>query len=143
MNKITSLFALSLACLSFTACQDDFPTVLNTEYAQSDDDTPEPGDEPGKEGEELSIGSYNLWISTKGVAEYSWTSRREVLARSIVDNDFDIFGFQEADATIQNELPVLVGNKGGKYEWWFVGRTLRTPVAARLSDWPGTRNVLN
>lgn len=142
MNKIT-LFALSLACLSFTACQDDFPTVLNTEYAQSDDDTPEPGDEPGKEGEELSIGSYNLWISTKGVAEYSWTSRREVLARSIVDNDFDIFGFQEADATIQNELPVLVGTREASTSGGLSAGTLRTPVAARLSDWPGTRNVLN
>lgn len=122
MNKITSLFALSLACLSFTACQDDFPTILNTEYAQSDDDTPDPGDEPGKEGEDLVIGSYNLWISTKGVAEYSWTSRRDALAKSIVDNGFDVFGFQEADATIQSELPVLVEKNGGKYEWWFVGR---------------------
>ncbi len=122
MNKITSLLALSLACLSFAACQDDFPTILNTEYAQSDDDTPDPGDEPGKEGEDLVIGSYNLWISTKGVSEYSWTSRRDVLAKSIVDNGFDIFGFQEADATIQSELPVLVEKNGGKYEWWFVGR---------------------
>ncbi len=121
MNKIT-LLALSLACLSFSACQDDFPTILNTEYAQSGDDTPDHGEEPGKEGEDLTIGSYNLWISTKGVAEYSWTSRREVLARSIVDNGFDIFGFQEADATMQNELPVLVEKNGGKYEWWFVGR---------------------
>lgn len=124
MNKI-AILALSLACLQFTACEDDFPTVLNMEYAKADEDDPTPDpdeDDPVVEDKDMVLGSYNLWISTKGVAEYEWSQRRSVLAKSIVDNGFDIFGFQEANATIQNELPTLVGNAGGNYEWWFVGR---------------------
>lgn len=65
----------------------------------------------------ISLGSYNLWVSTQG-----WAARRSLLARSIVDNKWDIFGFQEASATIREELPSLVEELGGHYEWWFVGR---------------------
>jgi len=72
--------------------------------------------------EELKIGSYNLWVSGTGTDEWAWSLRKPILAQSIVENGFDIFGFQEAEATIRSQLPALVKNAGGNYEWWFVCR---------------------
>lgn len=65
----------------------------------------------------VSLGTYNLWVSMS-----DWSSRRQKLARSICDNKWDIFGFQEGSGTIKDELPGLVGDLGRSYEWWFVGR---------------------
>ncbi len=103
-------------------CEDDFATVLNLR----DDETNTPAEPdptlPDVEESAIKLGTYNLWISTKGTGDYLWTNRRPILAQSIIDNAFDIFGFQEADETIKNELPVLVAQAGGNYEWWFFGR---------------------
>ncbi len=111
-----------MAALFATSCEDDFATVLNLQDdAPAAPETPTP-DEPAVDASAIKLGSYNLWISTKGTGDYLWTSRRTILAQSIVSSGFDIFGFQEADETIKNELPVLVEQAGGRYEWWFVGR---------------------
>lgn len=99
-------------CTLTAGCADDFKTVLNDKYYE--DDTP--SREPDITEQTLTLGSYNLWISSKGTGDYLWTNRRTVLAQSIVKNKWDIFGFQEANGTIQNELPTLVGQQGGKYE---------------------------
>ena len=112
-------------CTLTAGCADDFKTVLNDKYYE--DDTP--SREPDITEQTLTLGSYNLWISSKGTGDYLWTNRRTVLAQSIVKNKWDIFGFQEANGTIQNELPTLVGQQGGKYEWWFVGRDSQDGVS--------------
>lgn len=117
MKKHLFLPLCAALCL-LAGCADDFPTELNHNYYQ--DDTP-PAD-PGITEQTVRLGSYNLWISNKGTGDYIWTNRRDILAQSIVNNDWDIFGFQEANSTIQNELPTLVAGKGGNYKWWFVGR---------------------
>ncbi len=102
-------------------CAEDFATVINI-TEPGEEEPVDPGTDPEPDAQTMKLGSYNLWISNKGTGDYIWTSRRAVLAKSIVDNGFDIFGFQEANATIQTELPVLVEAAGGNYEWWFVGR---------------------
>lgn len=117
MKKHLFLPLCAVLCL-LAGCADDFPTELNHNYYQ--DDTP-PAD-PGITEQTVKLGSYNLWISNKGTGDYIWTNRRDILAQSIVNNGWDIFGFQEANSTIQNELPTLVAGKGGNYKWWFVGR---------------------
>ena len=104
---------LCVASLFAAGCEDDFATVLNLrddEPAVPVDPTPA---DPDVAASAIKLGSYNLWISTKGTGDYLWTNRRPILAQSIVDNAFDIFGFQEADETIKNELPVLVAQAGG------------------------------
>lgn len=116
-NILLIPFLAAFACL-MGGCAEDFETKLNDKYYQ--DDTPQR--EPDITAQTLSLGSYNLWISNKGTGEYDWSKRRTVLAQSIVKNKWDIFGFQEANSTIQTELPKLVEQQGGKYEWWFVGR---------------------
>lgn len=118
MKKTIILAMFAALCTLTAGCADDFKTVLNDKYYE--DDTP--SREPDITEQTLTLGSYNLWISSKGTGDYLWTNRRTVLAQSIVKNKWDIFGFQEANGTIQNELPTLVGQQGGKYEWWFVGR---------------------
>ncbi len=68
----------------------------------------------------LRVGSYNLWRSDLGKGEYQWNLRKDKLARAIADIDFDIFGIQEVDTTIQRELPLLVEKEGGDYSWFVV-----------------------
>lgn len=68
----------------------------------------------------LRVGSYNLWRSDLGKGEYQWNLRKDKLARAIADIDFDIFGIQEVDTTIQRELPSLVEKEGGDYSWFVV-----------------------
>ena len=55
----------------------------------------------------VRIGSYNLWISTLGKGDNAWELRKSRLVQSIVEADMDIFGTQELDTRIQEELPVL------------------------------------
>ena len=98
------LFPLCAALCLLAGCADDFPTELNHNYYQ--DDTPPA--EPDITEQTVKLGTYNLWISNKGTGDYVWTHRRDILAQSIVNNDWDIFGFQEANSTIQSELPTLV-----------------------------------
>lgn len=71
---------------------------------------------------ELTIGSFNLWIHGTGTDQWAWNLRKPHLAQAFIDNEFDILGIQEADATIRNELPGLVKAAGREYEWWFVCR---------------------
>ena len=97
------LFPLCAALCLLAGCADDFPTELNHNYYQ--DDTPPA--EPDITEQTVKLGTYNLWISNKGTGDYVWTHRRDILAQSIVNNDWDIFGFQEANSTIQSELPTL------------------------------------
>lgn len=125
MKKTIILAMFAALCTLTAGCADDFKTVLNDKYYE--DDTP--SREPDITEQTLTLGSYNLWISSKGTGDYLWTNRRTVLAQSIVKNKWDIFGFQEANGTIQNELPTLVGQQGGKYEWWFVGRDSQDGVS--------------
>jgi len=65
-------------------------------------------------------GSYNLWRSDIGKGDYAWEVRKERLARSIADNGFDIFGAQEVNLTIQEELPELVRKAGGPDYTWLI-----------------------
>jgi endonuclease/exonuclease/phosphatase family metal-dependent hydrolase len=118
MKKSIILALFAAFCTLAAGCADDFETLLNDKYYE--DDTP--SREPDITEQTLSLGCYNLWISGKGTGDYLWSNRRTVLAQSIVKNEWDIFGFQEANATIRNELPTLVEQQGGSYEWWFVGR---------------------
>jgi len=72
----------------------------------------------------LRVGTYNLWIHGTGTGEWAWAYRKHYLARSIVNNAFDVFGFQEMDGTIRSELPDLVREAGGtNLEWKWFGRT--------------------
>lgn len=63
-------------CTLTAGCADDFKTVLNDKYYE--DDTP--SREPDITEQTLTLGSYNLWISSKGTGDYLWTNRRTVLA---------------------------------------------------------------
>ncbi len=97
-------------------CQkNEFDTVLNHTYAEED----EPAVNPEIPESAFRVGTYNLWVTNNGSGAYAWSARQSSLAQSIVDNDFDIFGFQECDATIQAQLPKLVAKIEDKYTWWF------------------------
>ena len=84
---------------------------------------------PAEVAPELTVGSYNLWVHGTGTGEYAWDLRKSILAKSIIDNGFDIFAFQEADATIRSELPGLVKSAGRTFEWWFVCRDNQTATS--------------
>ena len=98
MKKTIILAMFAALCTLTAGCADDFKTVLNDKYYE--DDTP--SREPDITEQTLTLGSYNLWISSKGTGDYLWTNRRTVLAQSIVKNKWDIFGFQEANGTISS-----------------------------------------
>lgn len=99
------LFPLCAALCLLAGCADDFPTELNHNYYQ--DDTPPA--EPDITEQTVKLGTYNLWISNKGTGDYVWTHRRDILAQSIVNNDWDIFGFQEAPT---------VRSRANCRRWW-------------------------
>lgn len=69
---------------------------------------------------ECRIGTYNLLCpgSKPRNDGYDWPDRREKMAETIADIGFDIFGVEEFDTAIQNELPDLVRKAGGDYEWF-------------------------
>lgn len=70
--------------------------------------------------EPIRVGSYNLWRSDLGKGDYEWSVRKHRLVSSIIENGFDIFGAQEVDTRIQEELPVLINEAGGPDYGWFI-----------------------
>ncbi len=120
--KIRNIFISLLAgCFILSSCsKPDEQTVINTN---------KPAVNPGNGNEEkpnitpstLKIGTYNLWVINNGnkYENYKWSVRKARLAQSIANNSFDIFGFQECDGTIKNELPAAVRAKKDIYEWHF------------------------
>ncbi len=68
----------------------------------------------------MRIGSYNIWMSHIGKDDYSWEVRKQRLAQSFADVNFDIVGCQEVDTLHQRELPELIRNAGGADYKWFV-----------------------
>ena len=69
--------------------------------------------------DQFRIGSYNVWRSDIGKGDYAWEVRKYRLAQSIVDLNLDIFGIQEVDLRIQDELPVLLADHNSPlYDWY-------------------------
>ncbi len=68
----------------------------------------------------IRVGSYNLWVTHLGKENYAWDVRKERLAQSFADVNFDIVGCQEVDTLHQKELPELIRNAGGADYRWFV-----------------------
>ena len=68
---------------------------------------------------EFRLGTYNVWISKIGKGDYAWDVRKNRLAQSVADLDMDVFGIQEVDLRIQEELPGLLKKSGAAdYEWY-------------------------
>lgn len=68
---------------------------------------------------QFRLGTYNVWVSRRGKGDYAWDVRKDRLAKSIVDLNLDVFGIQEVDLRIQNELPDLLKKNGAfDYEWY-------------------------
>lgn len=78
---------------------------------------------------EINVGTYNVWgnrqrnrqvnAEKKAPQERLWENSKDIVAQMIIDADWDIFGVQEGGNLVRKELPELVKQKGGKYEWWF------------------------
>jgi endonuclease/exonuclease/phosphatase family metal-dependent hydrolase len=78
---------------------------------------------------EINVGTYNVWGNRqrnslvnkekKAPQERLWDNSKDIVAQMIIDADWDIFGVQEGGNLVRKELPQLVKDKGGKYEWWF------------------------
>lgn len=82
---------------------------------------------------EINVGTYNVWgnrqrntqvykeknPAKKAPQERLWENSKDIVAQMIVDANWDIFGVQEGGNLVREELPKLVKEKGGKYEWWF------------------------
>ncbi len=117
------IFTLFAACALFTACEkEDQDTVINTNKPVQKPDTGGETEEPNFRPSTIKVGTYNVWVVSNSDknAGYEWRVRKDRLAQSIVKNDFDIFGLQEIDATITNELPNAVKKLNeDKYEWVF------------------------
>lgn len=124
-NILTLALASLVMLVAGSSCVKDFETVLNKELS-TDTDISEylPVVTRGS----VNLGTFNLLISTKGGGtEYDWATRKSVLAKAIVENDFDIFGVEEVDTKIGNELPGLVKDAAPQgstrnYQWWIVRR---------------------
>lgn len=131
------LFPLCAALCLLAGCADDFPTELNHNYYQ--DDTPPA--EPDITEQTVKLGTYNLWISNKGTGDYVWTHRRDILAQSIVNNDWDIFGFQEAQQYDPERTADAGGGQGRQLRMVvrrprFAGRQERRGAGHRLRSRP-------
>lgn len=72
------------------------------------------------EAESVRIGTYNLWRSDIGKGDYAWEVRKDRLARSIAEIGFDVFGVQELNLTIQQELPGLLAENGAPEYVWYI-----------------------
>ena len=68
---------------------------------------------------EFRIGTYNVWKSDIGKGDYAWEVRKDRLAQSIVDLNLDVFGIQEVDYRIQEQLPdLLTKHDSPEYGWY-------------------------
>lgn len=96
--------------------------AMSCSKPESDDNGQQAGNEIPEEiaglPDTLRIGSYNLRVTADSGVN-SWEERKTRLVESIIDNDFDIFGVQEADVTIQSELPQLLAAAGADYGYRF------------------------
>ena len=92
---LSSLAALTLAGTFFTACSAQENTVR--------------------------IGSYNTRVATgdKDSPVNNWQVRAPRLIRSIMENQFDICGFQEVMGPEQVSIPQMVKEAGGNYDFYF------------------------
>ena len=69
--------------------------------------------------DQIRVGTYNVWRSDIGKDDYAWEVRKDRLAQSIVDLNFDVFGIQEVDFRIQEELPALLADHSSPiYDWY-------------------------
>ena len=82
---------------------------------------------------EINVGTYNVWGNRqrntqvykeknpekKAPQERLWENSKHIVAQMIIDANWDIFGIQEGGNLVREELPQLVKEKGGEYEWWF------------------------
>ena len=82
---------------------------------------------------EINVGTYNVWgnrqrntqvykekkLEKRAPEERLWENSKHIVAQMIIDADWDIFGIQEGGNLVRKELPQLVKEKGGEYEWWF------------------------
>lgn len=108
-----------------TACQKEFETVLNMQRS-TDTDVSEylPQITYGS----VKLGTFNLLYGSYDKTDgYTWDVRKGSLTQAIIANDFDVFGIQEADKVIRENLPTLVkealpAGSTRNYEWWFVCR---------------------
>ncbi len=125
-----NIFSLVIAALALlfagTACEKDVETVLNKEFSTETDISEYL---PTITYGAVKLGTFNLLYGAyKDNEQYAWATRKGVLAQAIAENDFDVFGVQEADQTIRNQLPDLVktavttAKTTRNYEWWFVCR---------------------
>ena len=125
-KNIISLASAVLALLfAGTACEKEFDTVLNKELSK---DTDVSEYLPVIEKGEVTLGTFNvLYGSYSQNEDYKWDIRKNSLPEAIVANNFDVFGVQEADKTIREQLPNLVkealpAGSNRDYQWWFVCR---------------------
>ena len=69
--------------------------------------------------DQIRVGTYNVWRSDIGKGDYAWEVRKDRLAQSIVDLNLDVFGIQEVDLRIQEELPSLLASHNSPiYDWY-------------------------
>lgn len=84
--------------------------------ACSKEDGPENGGKQDGPSEILvCAGSYNIRMSGLDSGNNAWDIRKHRLVKSIIDNDFDIFGVQEFSSVSQKELPALLKEAGHPY----------------------------
>ena len=101
-NIISLVFAVLALLLAGTACEKEFETVLNKQLS-TDTDVSEymPKITYGA----VKLGTFNLLYGAyKDNDNYVWSVRKTALAQAIVANDFDVFGVEEADKTIREQL---------------------------------------
>lgn len=126
-KNIFSFVSAALALLfAGTACEKEFDTVLNHQLSS---DTDISAYLPQVTYGAVKLGTFNvLYGAYKDSDNYKWDVRKNPLAQAIVANDFDVFGVQEADKTIREQLPDLVktaaqgAGSTRNYQWWFVCR---------------------
>ncbi len=116
------IFSILAGAFLLTSCsKPEEETVINTTKPSTQPSGNE-NDKPNFRPSTIKVGTYNVWVISNSDKNegYQWRDRKARLAESIVKNDFDIFGLQEIDATIQNELPAAVKKlNDDKYEWVF------------------------
>ena len=76
---------------------------------------------------DITVGTFNVWgnrqrnklvnVEKRAPQERLWENSKDIVAQMIIDADWDIFGVQEGGNLVRQELPQLVKEKGGKYEW--------------------------